>query len=143
MSDTIKLIDYYESLLCYLPQTHFFRRTFFKELGKEYRLLFIRYSIHSPEQIMEVATQDDPICLVVDPAGVGLESTRNRFSVLLAEQKNNMGVVVYTLDDLCRYKQNALAAVSKNGIEELSQVVRGEIERYHAAVSVTTQGAVW
>ncbi len=137
MSNLIKLIDYHESLLCYLPQTDFFRRTFFKGVGREYRLLFMRYSIHSPQQVMEVAVQDNPLCLIVDPAGVGLESDRNRFSVLLAEQKGNMGVVIYTLDDLDRYTQKGLAAVSKNGLEELAQVVRGEIERYHKAASGT------
>ena len=135
MRNLIKLIDYYQSVLSYLPQTDFFKQTFFEGLGREYRLFFIEYSIHSPEQIMEVATQDDPICLVLDPAGVGLESSRNRFSVLLAEQKKNMGVVVYTLDDLERYRQRGLAAVSKNGLEDLAKVVRGEIERYHNTVS--------
>ena len=134
MKNPIKLIDYHESLLCYLPRTDFFKRTFFKGLGREYPLVFMRYSVHSPEEIMEAAIQDDPICLVVEPAGVGLESSRDRFSVLLAKQRANMAVVVYTLDDLDRYTGRGLAAVSKNGLEQLAQVVRGEIERCHSTV---------
>ena len=123
----------------------------------EYYLSFIRYSpvisgiqttqhVQSPKQIVEEAILNEPSCLVVEPIAMGWGTgPYMRFLDLLAEQKENRAIVIYTkafyrpdsgkLLDPCERRglitvSRAYPLVEQEEVEKLVRIIKRECEKY-------------